>query len=83
MHKTNNIKRAVCLFFSSLLKHSFFIFEHFCIFSLNNSRSTLFTGAMDPDPHSFSLLGPDPGGENLREKTEKIQGKWKKIVILK
>ena len=23
----------------------------------------------DPDPHSFSL--PDPGGENLREKTQK------------
>ena len=22
---------------------------------------------MDPDKHSFSLLDPDPGGENLRE----------------
>ena len=39
---------------------------------------------MDPDPHIFSLLDldPDPGGENLREKTEKMQGKLKKIVIL-
>ena len=27
-------------------------------------------------------VDPDPGGENLREKTEKMQGKWKKIVIL-
>ena len=35
------------------------------------------------DPHSFSLLypDPDPKGENLKEKTEEMQGKWKKIVI--
>ena len=40
--------------------------------------------ALDPDLHSFSLLDPDPdpGGENLRGKTEKMPGKWKKIVIL-
>ena len=25
---------------------------------------------------------PDPGGKNLREKTEILQGKWKKMVIL-
>ena len=30
------------------------------------------------DPYSFY----PPGGENLWEKTENIQGKWKKIVIL-
>ena len=23
----------------------------------------------------------DPGGENFREKTDKNQGKWKKIVV--
>ena len=24
---------------------------------------------------------PDPGGENLSEKTEKMEGKWNKIVF--
>ena len=27
--------------------------------------------AVDPDLHSFSLLDPDPGGKNLRGKTQK------------
>ena len=35
--------------------------------------------AGDPDLHSFSLLDPDPdpdpGGQSLRGKTEKMQGK--------
>ena len=29
------------------------------------------------DPHLFSLLDPDPGGKNLREKNRKMQGKFK------
>ena len=43
---------------------------------------------MDPDPQGFTFIFPRgsgsacPGGENLREKTEKMKGKWKKIVIL-
>ena len=37
---------------------------------------------MDLDPHSFSFMEPDPGGENLRGKAEIKQGKWKKIEIL-
>ena len=32
--------------------------------------SILVSRAVDPDPYSFSLLDPDPGGEDLREKTE-------------
>ena len=35
--------------------------------------------AVDPDP---IRMNSGPGGENLRGKTEKMQGKWKKIVIL-
>ena len=38
--------------------------------------------AGDPDLHSFSLLDPDPGGQSLRGKTEKMQGKQKTIIIL-
>ena len=40
------------------------------VFSIAGSR------AVDPDPHSFSLLDPDsdPGGTILREKTENMQG---------
>ena len=36
------------------------------------------------NPHPFSLLDPDPdpGGENLKKKNRKMQGKWEKIVIL-
>ena len=36
---------------------------------------------MDPDPYGSACIlnaDPDPGGENLRGKTEKMQGKWKK-----
>ena len=43
------------------------------------------TRAVDPDSHGSAFLfppGSGSGGENLREKTEQIQGKWKKIVIL-
>ena len=29
--------------------------------------------AVDPDSHSFTLLDPDPGGENLRKKTEQCK----------
>ena len=39
------------------------------------------TRAVDPDPHSFSLLGTDPGGKNLREKTQKHTRKSVVIVI--
>ena len=38
---------------------------------------------LDPDPHSvIQYANPESGGKNLREKKEKMQGKWKKIVIL-
>ena len=38
---------------------------------------------LDPDPHSvIQYANPESGGKNLREKIEKMQGKWKKIVIL-
>ena len=30
----------------------------------------------------IKYVNPDPGGENLRERKEKLQGKKKKIVIL-
>ena len=30
--------------------------------------------AVDPDPHSFCLLNPDPGWKN--EKCEKMQENW-------
>ena len=33
------------------------------------------------DPHSFSLLDPDPGGKNLREITEKMQRNWQKLYF--
>ena len=33
--------------------------------------------AVDPDPHSFSLLDPDTGGKNCQIKTEKC----KELVI--
>ena len=33
--------------------------------------------AVDPDPHSFSLLDPDPEGKIFHMKTEKVQGNWK------
>ena len=36
--------------------------------------------AEDPDPHSFSLLDPDPGGK-LKKKTEKMQGIWRKFAF--
>ena len=37
---------------------------------------------LDPDPHSvIQYANPESGGEKLREKIEKMQGKWKKIVI--
>ena len=29
----------------------------------------------------YRAVDPDPGGENLKKKNEKMQGKWKKIVI--
>ena len=32
------------------------------------------------DPHSFSLLDPDPGGKNLREKTR--MNAWTFVVIV-
>ena len=31
---------------------------------------------LDPDPHSICRSGSGPGGKNLREKTEKMQGSW-------
>ena len=34
------------------------------------------------DPHSFSLLDPDPGGKNLREITEKNARKLVEIVFI-
>ena len=32
--------------------------------------------AVDMDPHSFSLLDPDPGRKFFKIKTEKMQGNW-------
>ena len=36
------------------------------------------TRAVDPDPHSFSLLELDPGGKNVEIKTENAR----KLVII-
>ena len=35
-----------------------------------------YSRAKDPDPHSFSLLDPDPGRKNLRGKKKKIKANW-------
>ena len=38
------------------------------------------SGAVDPDPHLFSLLDPDPHSKyrygSRKEKSEKMQGNW-------
>ena len=38
------------------------------------------SGSACMDPHSFSLLDPDPGGKNLREKTR--MNAWTFVVIV-
>ena len=30
----------------------------------------------NPNPHSFSLLDPDPGKKNLKITTDKMLGNW-------
>ena len=47
--------------------------------TIKRTSKPLFTHKTNIKPRA---VDPDPGGENLREKTEKMQGKWKKIVIL-
>ena len=38
--------------------------------------------AVDPDPHAFYLLDPDPGGKILQIKTEKVKEITKTAILL-
>ena len=63
----------------------------------NKQKLIIQSRAVNPDPHGSAWIrihilswiririqyaDLDSGGENLREKTEKMKGKWKKIVIV-
>ena len=37
---------------------------------------------VDPDPHSFSLLDPDPGGKNLKITNNKNARKLVPVIIV-
>ena len=45
---------------------------HWREYTIANWHAVL-TRAVDPDPHSFSLLDPDPGGKNLKITTGKLK----------
>ena len=41
-----------------------------------------FSRTVDPDPHPFSLLDPDPGGKGLRKKLKKRKEIGSTVIVI-